>query len=145
MGNPDMCGVEVWRGGLGGAYRLPTLSSVGASLVPAAKKTGIGRVGWHSFRHSHSTLLHALGVDLKVQQGLLRHADVRTTMNIYTQAVPSALREANSKVFRLVGPSASRLALMTPCGPSKSHKLIFMKEMLVGAVGIESSSLQNKS
>jgi len=29
-----MCGVEVWRGGLGGAYRLPTLSSVGASLVP---------------------------------------------------------------------------------------------------------------
>ncbi len=27
------CGVEVWRGGLGGAYRLPTLSSVGASLV----------------------------------------------------------------------------------------------------------------
>jgi hypothetical protein len=30
----DMCGVEVWRGGLGGAYRLPTLSSVGASLAP---------------------------------------------------------------------------------------------------------------
>jgi len=29
-----VCGVEVWRGGLGGAYRLPTLSSVGASLVP---------------------------------------------------------------------------------------------------------------
>src|ERR1700692_3805364 len=26
-----MCGVEVWRGGLGGAYLLPTLSSVGAS------------------------------------------------------------------------------------------------------------------
>jgi len=24
----------MWRGGLGGAYRLPTLSSVGASLVP---------------------------------------------------------------------------------------------------------------
>jgi hypothetical protein len=30
----QMCGVEVWRGGLGGAYRLPTLSSVGASLAP---------------------------------------------------------------------------------------------------------------
>ena len=29
-----LCGVEVWRGGLGGAYRLPTLSSVGASLAP---------------------------------------------------------------------------------------------------------------
>ena len=27
-------GVEVWRGGLGSAYLLPTLSSVGASLAP---------------------------------------------------------------------------------------------------------------
>jgi integrase len=74
-------------------------------LVPAAKKAGIGQIGWHTFRHSHSTLLHALGVDLKVQQELLRHADVRTTMNIYTQAVPKALREANSKVVRLVLPA----------------------------------------
>ena len=30
----QLCGVEVWRGGLGEAYRLPTLSSVGASLAP---------------------------------------------------------------------------------------------------------------
>jgi hypothetical protein len=29
-----LCGVEVWRGGLGGAYLWPTLSSVGASLAP---------------------------------------------------------------------------------------------------------------
>jgi integrase len=50
-------------------------------LVPAATKAGLGRIGWHTFRHSHSTLLHALGVDLKVQQELLRHADIRTTMN----------------------------------------------------------------
>jgi hypothetical protein len=27
-----VCGVEVWRGGLSGAYLLPTLSVVGASL-----------------------------------------------------------------------------------------------------------------
>jgi integrase len=72
-------------------------------LVPAAEKAG--RIGWHTFRHSHSTLLHALGVDLKVQQELLRHADIRTTMNIYTHAVPAALREANSKVVRLVLPA----------------------------------------
>jgi len=38
-------------------------------------------------------------------QELLRHADIRTTMNIYTQAVPAALREANSKVVRLVIPA----------------------------------------
>src|SRR6266481_8331551 len=30
----NMCGVEVWRGGLGGTYLLPTLSVAGASLFP---------------------------------------------------------------------------------------------------------------
>ena len=29
-----VCGVEVWRGGLGGTYRLPALSFAGASLAP---------------------------------------------------------------------------------------------------------------
>jgi hypothetical protein len=32
--NHLMCGVEVWRGGLGGTYLLPTLSVAGASLFP---------------------------------------------------------------------------------------------------------------
>jgi site-specific recombinase XerD len=67
-----------------------------------------GMIGYESpkqLRHSHPTLVHALGVDLKVQQELLRHSDFRTTMNIYTQAVPHALREANSKVVRLVLPA----------------------------------------
>jgi hypothetical protein len=32
---------------------------------------------------------------------------------------------------------------MAPCGPSKSYKLLFMKEMLVGAVGIEFIKAQN--
>jgi integrase len=73
-------------------------------LRPAGIKAGIGRVGWHTFRHSYSTLLRSLEVDVKVQQELLRHADIRTTMNIYTQAVPEALREANSKVVRMVLP-----------------------------------------
>ena len=27
------CGVEMWRGGVGAAYRLPALSSAGASLA----------------------------------------------------------------------------------------------------------------
>jgi integrase len=74
-------------------------------LVPAATKAGLGRIGWRTFRHSHSSLLHALGVDLKVQQELLRHADIRTTMNIYKHAVPAALRKENSKVVRLALPA----------------------------------------
>ena len=72
-------------------------------IRPAATKAKLGSgIGWHTFRHSYSSMLRNLGVDVKVQQELLRHADIRTTMNVYTQAVPTALREANSKVVRMV-------------------------------------------
>lgn len=74
-------------------------------LRPAAEKAGIGRIGWHTFRHTYSTLLHAYGTDMKVQQELLRHSDIRTTMNIYTHTVSLALREANSKVVRMILPA----------------------------------------
>lgn len=73
-------------------------------LLPAGIRCGLGPIGWHSFRHSYSTLLRSLQVDLKVQQELLRHADIRTTMNIYTRAVPDAMRQANSKVVEMVLP-----------------------------------------
>jgi integrase len=73
-------------------------------LVPAGKTAQIGRIGWHTFRHTYSTLLRSFGVDVKVQQELLRHADIRTTMNIYTQAVPQAMREAHGKVVEVLVP-----------------------------------------
>jgi ABC-type sulfate/molybdate transport systems ATPase subunit len=42
------------------------------------------------------------GLDMKVQQELLRHADIQTTLNVNTQAVSADKREANSKVVRMV-------------------------------------------
>ncbi len=44
--------------------------------------------------NTYSSLLNEHGTDVKVQQELLRHADIRTTMNIYTRAVPERLRTA---------------------------------------------------
>ena len=82
-------------GGVSGLYPA-------RKLVPAAEKAGIGRIGWHTFRHTYSTLLRSLKVDVKVQQELLRHADICTTMNVYMQAIPEDLRAANSRVVRLV-------------------------------------------
>jgi integrase len=39
-------------------------------IHPAIEKLGITkRIGWHTFRHSYSTLLRQLGIDIKVQQG----------------------------------------------------------------------------
>lgn len=45
-----------------------------------------------------STLLKANGEDVKVVQELMRHANITTTMNIYTKALTPAKREAQSRV-----------------------------------------------
>ena len=79
-----------------GAIRLRFKLSGHLSRV--LSKGGIGNIGWHTFRHSYSTLLRALGAAPAVQKELLRHADIQTTMNIYPQAVTPAKREAASKV-----------------------------------------------
>lgn len=72
-------------------------------IRPASITAGLGSsVGWHTFRHTYSSMLRQLGVDVKVQQELLRHADVRTTMNVYTQAVSEQKRAAHSSVVRMI-------------------------------------------
>jgi site-specific recombinase XerD len=74
-------------------------------IKPAAASAQIGtEIGWHTFRHTYSCLLRQLGVDVKVQQELMRHSDIRTTMNVYTQAVSEQKRSAQSSVVRLVLP-----------------------------------------
>jgi site-specific recombinase XerD len=47
------------------------------SIRPALERAGIrGKtVGWHTFRHSLGTNPRTLGVDVKVAQELLRHAN----------------------------------------------------------------------
>jgi integrase len=77
-------------------------------LKPAALRAGIGKIGWHTFRHTYSTMLRSAGTDIKVQQELLRHANIQTTMNIYTQAVSDQKRAANSKVVEMVLSGAKR-------------------------------------
>lgn len=71
-------------------------------IIPAALRAGLGKIGWHTFRHSYSTLLRGLGADIKVQQELLRHSTVQSTMNVYTQAISEQKRTANSTVVGLL-------------------------------------------
>jgi len=59
-------------------------------------------IGWHTFRHTYRTGLDETGAPMKVQQELMRHSDIRTTFNIYGQALSSSKREANSKVVGMV-------------------------------------------
>jgi len=47
-------------------------------------------------------MLRAAGADIKVQQELLRHSTIQSTMNIYTQAVLEQKRAANSMVVDIL-------------------------------------------
>ena len=78
-------------------------------IRPAALKVGIVKaIGWHTFRHTYSSLLRQNRTDIKVTQELLRHASSRVTLDTYTQAVTLHKRKAQSDVVRLLG--ASRVA-----------------------------------
>src|SRR4029077_14045795 len=75
-------------------------------LRPAGEKIGLQGVGWHSFRQSYRTLIDDIGTPLGVQQRLMRHADIKTTMNTYGSAFVKNKRRANSRVAPLVLPPA---------------------------------------
>ncbi|HEV2709215.1 MAG TPA: tyrosine-type recombinase/integrase [Edaphobacter sp.] len=63
-------------------------------------------VGLHTFRHTYRSWLDDTGAPVGVQQKLMRHAQVSTTMNIYGNALMVAKWEANSKVVRMALRSA---------------------------------------
>ena len=68
--------------------RLPySYTGVWRELDRAAKNAGIGHLGTHSFRHTYRSWLDAVGTSLSVQQKMMRHSDIRTTMNTYGDVV----------------------------------------------------------
>lgn len=100
--------VTMYASGLDWVFASPTVfgnmpvwavSSLQKVLQPAARRAGITkRIGWHTFRHTYSSLLSEYGNDVKVVQELMRHAKISTTMEIYTHARMVKKREAQSKV-----------------------------------------------
>jgi integrase len=72
-------------------------------LKPAAQRAKIqSAIGWHSLRHSYRAWLDDTGVPLGVQQKLMRHANISTTMNVYGGAFMDAKRRANTSVVQRV-------------------------------------------
>jgi len=74
-------------------------------ILPVARKLGITkRIGWHTFRHTYSTLLRSTGAELKIMQELLRHSTIRVTLDTYTQAVTTEKWNAQEAVVGLLFP-----------------------------------------
>ena len=82
--------------------RLPySYTGVSKGLQRAADVAGLGHLRSHTFRHTYRTWLDSVGTPVGVQQRLMRHADIRTTMNIYGDAVTTDMREAHGKIVGL--------------------------------------------
>lgn len=82
--------------------RLPySYTGYWRALQDAATSAGLGRLGTHTFRHTYRSWLDAVGAAITVQQRLMRHSDIHTTLNIYGDVVTGEMREASSRVVGL--------------------------------------------
>jgi integrase len=82
--------------------RLPwSADAVNDAYLKATRLAGIEHVSTHSMRHTYRSWLDAVGTPIAVQQKLMRHADIRTTMNVYGDVVTDEMTQAHSKVVRL--------------------------------------------
>ncbi len=98
-------------------------------------------LGWHNFRHTYRYLLDASGAPIGVQQKLMRHAQVATTMDIYGNALMESKREANSKVVQMVLKGQSRVQGEKTKGATSSSASASFQEasQLWATVGLSSS------
>lgn len=62
---------------------------------------GIPGLGWHSFQHTYRANLAEFGEAMEVQQKMMRHTDIKTTMSYGDPKVEKQRRAANEKVFEM--------------------------------------------
>src|SRR6202453_2239934 len=85
-----------------GSLRYGSTRRCSDSFVLLQSRAGITKhVGWHTFRHSLATLLVKKREGIKVVQELMRHADSRTTLDIYSQSDDEDKRAAQKHVSGL--------------------------------------------
>jgi len=66
---------------------------------------GIGKLDFHSLRHTFGSLLAAAGVHPKVAQDLMRHSDINLTMSRYTHTLVGQQAKAINALPDLSQPS----------------------------------------
>ena len=66
----------------------------------AATRAGIGVIGTHTMHHTYRSWLDAVETTIAVQQKMMRHPDIRTTMK-YGDVVANEIAQASGKVAAL--------------------------------------------
>lgn len=70
----------------------------GRNLKSILTSINIETIKFHALRHTYATRLFELDVAPKTVQHLLGHADIETTMNIYTKVMPEQKLKAVDKI-----------------------------------------------
>ncbi len=86
-------------------------------IGPACKAVGLRRATWLTFRRTYSSWSHEQGVPGKVVAQLMGHANVDTTLNVYTQVLDGSLRAAVDKI----GTELFTIVQSPPGGSSLTH------------------------
>lgn len=71
---------------------------VNRSFKPLLKVAGLPNVRFHDLRHTCATLMLSQGVNPKVAQERLGHADISMTMNIYSHVLSDMQKEAATAI-----------------------------------------------
>ncbi|MGO9841613.1 MAG: tyrosine-type recombinase/integrase [Candidatus Acidiferrales bacterium] len=88
---------------------------------------------WHSFRHTHATLLTEAGESIKTAQSLLVHSDLETTLNTYSHVLPDSQRRALERVSEVLFSNVLKLD-----DGAKNRRINRLKNQgMVGPWGLE--------
>ena len=71
-------------------FRLGISGALSKAMHNGASAAGLPFIRIHDLRHSHASMLVALGFPPIVIRDRLGHADIKTTMNVYSHLYPSA-------------------------------------------------------
>lgn len=71
------------------------------AFYDAGTAAEIGRLSTHTMRHAYRSWLDAVGAPITVQQKLMRHASVITTLDVCGDVVTDEMSEVGSKVVGL--------------------------------------------
>lgn len=75
-----------------------------------ASECGFNGLRMHELRHTHATLLHDCGTDVKTLQTRLGHADISTTLGMYVHPVRESDEEAAERFAeRLENPKSGKV------------------------------------
>ena len=83
----------------GKAYRPDSYTQKWERFV---KAKGLKVMKFHGLRHTNATALHSAGIDGKVIQERLGHADISITYNTYTHSVASLNKEAGDRLDDII-------------------------------------------